>query len=230
MEGSPNQALSGIVARPLNSAVRFEWANLKRPLHNRISLPFSSSFFLSQSLYLSLSLSRLFSLSLSFLGFFFVFFPALYSAGRSVSDTTLLSTLFYCYWPQPATWATFQRRRRLLNDIWVTCSTGQQSWNGTSGTSAHITLMPIPSIPSPPQRVQHLSVSQDIHFATRSTSQAVNSVHPSTQSTLHRPFSVRHCSNLSCHEITRSWQCFDFVPKHKSSPRTWAGRANSGWA
>lgn len=77
-----------------------------------------------------------------------MFFPGLYSAGRSVSDTTLLSTLFYCYWPLPATWATFQRRRRLLNDIWVTCSTGQQSWNGTSGTGAHITLMPIPSIPS----------------------------------------------------------------------------------
>lgn len=106
--------------------------------------PHSLSF--SLPLPLSFFLPPFFSLSLFF--WFFVFFPALYSAGRSVSDTTLLSTLFYCYWPLPATWATFQRRRRLLNDIWVTCSTGQQSWNGTSGTSAHITLMPIPSIPS----------------------------------------------------------------------------------
>lgn len=169
-----------------------------------------------------------------------MFFPALYSAGRSVSDTTLLSTLFYCYWPLPATWATFQRRRRLLNDIWVTCSTGQQSWNGTSGTSAHITLMPIPSIPSSvslhstlrqPQRVQHLSVSQDIHFATRSTSQAVRQ---STQFILQpsQPFIVHFLFGIVriCPAMRSPGGGCALISSPNINQVLATGRVNSGWA
>lgn len=105
-DSGSQEALSGIVARPLNKAIRFEWANLKQLLHNRFFFVCCFCFLLFY-FYFAFCFFRRFSLVSYFVLFLalFFFFTA---SRRSASNTSpcvlcaviaVVGELFYCYWP-----------------------------------------------------------------------------------------------------------------------------------
>lgn len=72
-DSGSQEALSGIVARPLNKAIRFEWANLKQLLHNRFFFVCCFCFLLFY-FYFAFCFFRRFSLVSYFVLFLALFF------------------------------------------------------------------------------------------------------------------------------------------------------------
>lgn len=139
----------------------------------------SSSLFLSPSFFLSIALFLVFCVFSCFVqcrsqcfrhDFVVDFVLLLLAPARHVGHVSTPTTPAEWHLGHLLNWAAeLERHKR-----------DKRSHNSYANPLYTIFCLPLHCPLWQPQRVQHLSVSQDIHFATRSTSQAVNSVHPST--------------------------------------------------